>query len=238
MDKDVNVAIMQPYFFPYLGYFQLISCADKFVFYDDVDFIKQGWINRNNILVSGKKKRVTISCSKISSNSKIKDIELSKSAPKEIRKLLKTIKQSYRKAPYFENIMPLIESILEKNNTHISDLAIQSVSKVCDYLDINTQFFKSSKDFEYNEDLNKTERIVSIVNAFSANQYINMIGGKKLYNKKDFEKSGVTLSFLKPNLAKYNQFKGEFIPGLSIIDILMFNDKKKINKMLSDYEVE
>ncbi|MFB6317428.1 WbqC family protein [Saccharicrinis sp. FJH54] len=229
----MKLAVMQPYLFPYLAYFQLIYAVDKFIFYDDVNYIKGGWINRNNILVKGEKKLLTLNLIGASSNKLIKDIEIGQNR----QKLLKTIQQSYTKAPFYNKIFPMIESILCHNTNFISELAIHSVIKVCEFLGIDCEFETSSLMYGDTAGMEKTERLKKICRLNGAAVYVNPIGGQNLYNKHDFMHKGIDLFFLKSSFPVYTQFDTGFIPGLSIIDILMFNKRKEIINMLEKYKL-
>lgn len=230
----MKVAIMQPYIFPYIGYFQLINAVDIFVLYDDVDFIKQGWINRNKILLNKKAHTFTIPCKNVSSFSKINNIEHNLSE-KTKSKLLKTISQSYTKAPFFNAVMPLVESVLISKYHSISDLCIISIRKVLEYLEISTELKISSIDFADTINLDRTDRLIEITKRLNGTHYINPMGGKDLYSKDDFHNKGIKLSFIRIKAEKYEQFGNDFVPNLSIIDVLMFNNKEKVKSLLNEY---
>ncbi|MFW6225253.1 MAG: WbqC family protein [Bacteroidota bacterium] len=230
----MRLAIMQPYFFPYIGYFQLISAVNKFVFYDDVNFIKNGWINRNRIVINGSPNYFTVNLNDASPNKLIKDIEFSFNKSK----LIKKIETTYKKAPFYQNIEPLILDVLSLETQSISDLAIYSVRKVCTYLQISISFEISSINYSQTKGLTRTERLKKICTLNDANEYINPYGGRVLYKKKEFLEKNINLLFLKSNLREYKQFAKEFIPGMSIIDIMMFNSPERINEMLNDYELK
>lgn len=230
----MKVAIMQPYFLPYLGYFQLINTADKFVFYDDVTFIKQGWINRNQIKVNNQQTMFTAPVKKASSFELIKDTELHPQLyMKWKKKFLKTLQQAYGKAPYFEQVFPLVRDLLEKDFKIISDLAVESVRMVYTYLELNTEMYISSRSFSDSHGLDRADRIIQITKSLKAQTYVNSPGGQELYSKEYFKNKGVTLYFIEPVLPQYNQLGKEFIPGLSILDILMNNSVKDIRDMLN-----
>lgn len=234
-----SIAVMQPYIFPYLGYFQLINAVDEFVFYDDVNFIKQGWINRNQLLNNGKPLKFSIPLEKPSSFRPINETKINFNLfAKWKHKFLKTIEQTYTKAPHFEEVYPLVQEVLEvANGTDISELAIDSNERVCKFLDISTQFYRSSKDFRNTENYDREERLIGICKQLNASRYINALGGQDLYTKTDFKNAGIELSFIKPELKSYKQFENDFLPGLSIIDILMFNDKSSCQLLLNDFEL-
>jgi len=231
----MKLAIMQPYLFPYIGYFQLINAVDKFVFYDDVNYIKQGWINRNYILANNQKYLFSIPIEKISSYKKINEVKINSFIfEKTKKKLLKTIEQSYKKAPFFKQTYNIFVTILNSNDKFISNYARNSVIKISEYLKINTEIINTSKIYN-NDYLKSSERIFDICKQENANWYINPIGGKELYSIKEFNKRKIYLNFLETSNIKYNQVSNQFIPFLSIIDVMMFNSPEEIKKMLENY---
>ncbi len=229
----MKLAIMQPYFFPYIGYFQLISAVDKFVFYDDVNYINRGWVNRNRILINGESRYITVYQKGASQNKLINEIEIIDTRSK----LRKTILNAYSKAPYFKEAWFLVERILDYETNNISELAEFSVVQTCEYLGLNTRFELSSKSYGQTADLKKEKRLITICNINNARDYINPIGGVELYDKKTFMENGVNLFFLKPAPITYGQFGGTFVENLSIIDVVMFNSCEKIRTMLKCYEL-
>jgi hypothetical protein len=232
MDK-MKIGIMQPYFFPYIGYFQLINAVDKFIFYDDLNFIKNGWINRNRILLKDNTHFLTIQLKGASSFKLIKEVEFSDNR----LKLLKTLDQAYKRAPYFKEIMPLIHECLLENTSKICDQAIVSVIKTCKYLKLKTSFELSSVSYPESKGFEKADRLKYICKSNNSLTYVNPIGGVDLYTKDVFLKDGINLFFLQSNQFNYKQFNNEFVPWLSIIDVLMFNSKEQIGVMLNKYEL-
>jgi hypothetical protein len=231
----MTIAIMQPYIFPYIGYFQLINAVDKFVIYDDVNFINKGWINRNRILVSGQAHLFTVPLKDASQNKLIFEVELSTGDPWR-KKLLKTIQQSYQKAPNYPTVFPLIEGIVNFETSSVTELIIYGLREICAYMGIQTEIVPSSRIFN-NTILKGQDRILDICKQEKARRYINPIGGMELYEKEKFEKEGVQLNFIQSMASPYSQFKNAFVPWLSIIDILMFNDRDFINKLLKEFEL-
>ena len=227
-----KVGIMQPYFFPYLGYWQLINAVDKYVVYDDVAYIKGGWINRNYILINGNANLITLPLDKSSSYKNINEIKIIDN-DKIKNKLLKSINLSYAKAKYFNIIMPIIENLI-LNNYNIAELNYNSIIKINDYLNINTEILLSS-NIEKTEGLHAQDRVIDICKRLKANQYINAIGGQSLYSKEAFAQNNIKLNFIKMNTIQYKQFSNDFVPNLSMIDILMFNSPAEIKEMLNDY---
>jgi len=231
----MTIAIMQPYIFPYIGYFQLINTVDKFVIYDDVNFINKGWINRNNILVSGQAHLFTIPLKDASQNKLIYEVELAVNDPWK-KKFLKTLQQSYLKAPNYQKVFLLIEEIVNFEAGTIAELTFHALQKICGYMNITTEIVPSSSVYN-NTELKAQDRILDICKQEKAIHYINPIGGMELYDKNKFEKDGIKLNFIKSTAGPYPQFKNAFVPWLSIIDILMFNDAESVDKLLKEFEL-
>ena len=230
---------MQPYFFPYIGYFQLINAVDKFILYDDVTFIKQGWINRNYILANKQKQLISLPLSKSSSNKLISETFINKREIKRwYKKFLLSIEQQYKKSPNYKEVFGLIISIFEYiNQTEtISAFNKLSIERINEYLEIRTEIENSSGKYN-NENLSGQDRIIDICKKENATIYINAIGGTELYDKEKFKNSNINLYFLKPKYISYKQQNNEFIPWLSIIDVMMFNSLDKIQEILTKYEL-
>lgn len=228
----MKLAIMQPYFFPYLGYFQLMNAVDRFVIYDDVNYIKQGWINRNYILVNGKKHLITLQLQNASSFKLINQINVGGNR----RKLIKTIFQAYTRAPYFKEVFPVIETSITCSDDNLAAYVTNSVQKIADFLDIRTNLTLSSR-IEKSTDLKGQAKVLAMCKSLNANEYINAVGGQDLYSKSEFNKYAITLNFIKTKDIVYEQFNNAFIPNLSIIDVLMFNSQDEIKKMMNEYEL-
>ena len=231
----MKVGIMQPYFLPYIGYWQLINAVDKYVIYDDVNFIKGGWINRNRILMNNEPKLFNIQMQGASPNKLINQIEI---LPNNVwkEKLLKTIENCYRKSPYYNEVYPIIEDIIKFDEKNLSKYIENSIMKICEYLDIKTKLITSST-INKNNELKGQDKVIEICKILGASEYYNAIGGQSLYSYGDFENSGIKLSFLQTDKVEYNQFNDDFIANLSIIDVMMFNSVEKIKIMLNEYEL-
>ena len=227
---------MQPYFFPYLGYFQLLEASDIFVFYDDVNFINRGWINRNRILINEKATYITVPLSGASQNKKINEIGIEQNA-KWRKKLMRSIEMAYRKAPYFDQVYPLLCEVLEFDTGHISSLAIHSVQKICNYLQLNRKFEISSLSYPQTVEMGRAERIIEISKLARAYSYVNAPGGQELYEESDFLKNGIQLRFLHTDEINYQQFSNVFIPNLSVIDAIMFNPRSSVLSFLNSYKL-
>lgn len=221
---------MQPYIFPYLGYFQLIAAVDKFVLLDDVHYINKGWVNRNRLLLNNNIITFTIPLKKASQNKIIKNLEISYET-KWQRKLLKTIEIAYAKAPYFGVVFPFVNQVFGANETHISGLVLSSLLRVLAYLGIGTEIITSSAGYT-NGHLRAQNKILDICLQEQADEYVNPMGGAALYEQALFDQHGVRLLFLEPTLSAYPQFSWSHVPGLSILDVLMHNSPEQIRQML------
>lgn len=233
----MKVAIMQPYFMPYLGYFQLINAVDTFLFFDQVHFIKKGWINRNRILVQQKDYLFTIPLVDVSQNKLIKETFIDeKSYPQWKAKFLKTITQAYKNAPYFDTTLSLLETILNHKTEQISELAMYSVLQIAKLLSIKTDF-KTSTTIASILPSGKVEKLLFLCKMLNATEYVNPIKGQALYKKEAFLEAQINLHFLKSNRIQYPQFNHEYVADLSMIDVLMFNAPETISQYLKEYEL-
>ncbi|MEK8180240.1 WbqC family protein [Flavobacterium buctense] len=231
----MKAAIMQPYFFPYIGYFQLLNAVDTFVVYDDVNFIKKGWINRNNILVNEKPYLFTVALKSASQNKLINEIELDDHSNWRTA-LLKTIHLAYGKAPFFGQVFPLIRDIIEQKGTNLSEWIVYSLQKISSYLSIETKIIISS-EIEKDNSLKGQDKIIEICKKLDATHYINALGGLALYDKSTFSANQMTLQFIQSHPIVYTQFKNAFVPHLSVIDVMMFNAPEKVRQLLDQYEL-
>lgn len=231
----MKVGIMQPYFLPYIGYWQLLNAVDKYIIYDDVNFIKGGWINRNRILVNKEPKMLTLRLNGASPNKLINEIEIQDNNIQR-KKILKTIDASYRKAPYFNIIYPLVEEVINFDELNMVKFIENSFKVICRYLDIKTELVLSS-NINKNNELKSQDKVIDVCKKLKVTEYYNAIGGQELYSYDEFKKEKIELKFLKTSDIKYKQFDNNFVSNLSILDILMFNSKEEIKKMLDCYEI-
>ncbi|MES2588236.1 MAG: WbqC family protein [Bacteroidota bacterium] len=232
--ESKKLAIMQPYLFPYIGYFQLINAVDTFVIYDDVNFIKKGWINRNNILVNNTKFQFTFPIKSASQNTLIRDLNFNTEIS---NNFLKTLKLAYHKAPNFQLCNEMFSEIFYYSKTNLTEYIAHSLNIICQYLGIKTQFMISS-EIEKDKSLKGEQKIIEICKKLNATHYINPIGGLELYDKSKFFDEKIKLNFIQTKGIKYQQFGDEFVPGLSIIDVIMFNSKTEISDFLLDYDLK
>lgn len=221
----MKLAIMQPYFFPYLGYFQLIHAVDTFVFYDDVTFRKQGWINRNRILIGGSPGYFSVPLRGASSSVAINRTAVDhEHLSRWRRKFLRTLAESYTSSGSRNAVLGLVEAVLDVEAPNIASLAQRSVRVCCEYLDLETRFLTSSGSFPASGRTG-VGRILEICMVAGASVYVNPPGGRALYDRTTFGQAGIALRILAPQLDVYPQPAGTFVPGLSIIDVLMRLDR-------------
>ncbi|MGA4494154.1 WbqC family protein [Vreelandella venusta] len=228
----MKLGVMQPYLFPYIGYFQLIYAADLFLIYDDVAYIKQGHINRNCILSPNGAARFTIPVPGASSNKLISELAFSE----DTAKVLRTIEQSYSKAPHFEEVFPMIRGALELDDRSIASVCQKSFEDIFSYLGLEKQFKKTS-ELDYDRSATARDRLMALCQQFGADCYINAPGGRKLYAKQDFAEKGVDLKFVDSLPVEYSQGNAEFVPNLSIIDVLMHCSPEEVWRLLGCYEL-
>ncbi|MDR0981643.1 MAG: WbqC family protein [Culturomica sp.] len=229
----MKLGIMQPYFLPYIGYWQLMKTVDTYVIYDDVNYIKGGWINRNQLLLNGKAFLFNLILNGASPNKLINEISVADNQ----EKLLKTIHSAYAKAPLFTTIFPLIEQMIRYENKNLGRYLGNSLVQIANYLQLDTKFIYSSDIKEKNNTLKAQDKVIHICTILGATEYYNAIGGMDLYNKADFERNKIQLHFVKANAIVYKQLKNVFVPNLSILDVLMFNSADEVNAMLDNYEL-
>jgi len=228
----MKLGIMQPYFFPYIGYWQILNYVDTYIVYDDVNFIKGGWINRNYILEDGEKSLLTLQLKKASPNKLISEIEVGNNQ----KKIMKTISQLYSKAPFFNSATPLIEEILFAEQQNLGLFLLNSIHKIAGYLGIKTNIILSST-LDKDNSLKGQEKILEICNKTGATTYVNAPGGIDLYELGAFKMSNIELYFLKATEVVYPQFNNYFVKNLSILDVLMFNSPDDISNHLLKFEL-
>lgn len=233
----MKLAIMQPYFLPYIGYWQLMQYADTFVVYDNIEYTKKGWINRNRYLCNGEDKYFTLPLRKDSDFLDVDKRYISSDFDR--NKLKNQIAAAYGKAPYFKNIFPVFEKILDNKQDNLFNYLFDSIREIKDLLGIKTQLVISST-LSVEEGLRGKERVQGICKALCADEYINPIGGVKLYDKQDFAEQGIKLSFLESDFERicYKQFAYPFVPALSILDTLMFVSLAETKDLLRMYKIQ
>ena len=230
----MKVGIMQPYFLPYIGYFQLIAAVDLFIIYDNIKYTKKGWINRNRMLLNGTDTTFSLPLKKDSDYLNVVDRELSSDFNRQ--KFLNQMRGAYIKAPQFNAVWPLLENILMYENNNLFSYIHNSIIDICRHLDINTKICLSSEVL-IDHDLKNQDKVIALCQANNATIYINTSGGIDLYSKEVFDGAGLQLNFIKALPYEYAQFGNEFVPWLSIIDMLMFNSVALIKTQIKNYEI-
>lgn len=222
---------MQPYLFPWIGYFQLAWQSDVFILYDDAHYIKQGYINRNSILSCGKAQRFTLPVPGASSNKKISDLVFSS----QVDKILKSVKQNYQKASHFEEVFTLIEGVLTCPERDITACCSKAIADIFHYLGEEKMLMRTSS-LNYKRSENAENKVISICQSLGATKYVNSIGGRELYDAKNFARAGLELKFLQTESHHYHQGQDIFIPNLSIIDVLMHCEPGMVKELLNKFE--
>lgn len=232
----MKLAIMQPYFLPYIGYFQLMNAADEFVVYDNIKFTKKGWINRNRILVQHKDEFISLPLKKDSDYLNVCDRQLADDWEKYRLKIIRQLISSYKKSPFYKSVFPVIEDIFFFEDTNLFNFIYNAILKLNQYLNIKTPLIISST-IPLNTKLKGEEKVIEICKLKSASEYINSMGGVQLYKASNFSNENILLRFLKTDDITYKQFENEFIPSLSIVDVMMFNPIEKITEYLNYYTI-
>jgi hypothetical protein len=231
----MRLAIMQPYFLPYIGYFQLIAAVDLFVVYDRIKYTKKGWINRNRMLLNGSDATFSLPLKRDSDALDVVDRDIA--ADFHPDKLCQQIRGAYRRAPAFDATYPLIEKVLRHPDTNLFRFIHHSLAALCRHLGIGTEI-RISSSIPIPDGLKGQDKVLAICKAVQASTYINSIGGTELYVPADFRRQGVTLQFLRSSPFTYPQFDHAFVPWLSILDVLMFNPLDMVREQVrTQYEL-
>lgn len=236
MSAPRTVAIMQPYFLPYLGYWQLIRAADLFVVYDDVEYTKKGWINRNRMLRDGRDETFSLPLKKDSDFLDVRDRRLADGFDDERHKLLRRFEAAYRKAPYREATLELVRRCLMCEERNLFGFLHHSIEAVCRHLGLETSVVASS-GLGVDRALKGQERVIATCRALGVSRYLNPGGGVALYDRDAFREHGIELAFQRVAPYRYPQFGAPFVPHLSIVDVLMFNDRAVVERLLGAMEL-
>ena len=230
----MKLVIMQPYLFPYLGYIQLIQVADTFVIYDDAQFMKGGWINRNRILGGGGPQFITLNLKGASANKAINEVHIGDNRVK----LRKTIEQTYAKAPFQEEGMAFVDECFDFEGANLARFIGNSLILLAKHLQLPTKFVWAS-ELDRDRTLAAQDAVLNMCEMLGATHYINAEGGKELYSQTDFRTRGIQLSFLLHQVTEYKQArnKSDFEARLSIIDALMNIGFEGVKAKLKDYDL-
>ena len=229
----MKLGILQPYFMPYIGYFQLMKAVDKYVVYDDVNYIKGGWANRNHILINGEKEMFTVTLQKASQNKLFNEIVIGD----DFKKLMKTLQMNYSRAINFDQTMVLMERIISFPNKQLAVFIANSFREILSYLSVETEILMSS-EIPKDNSLRGKDKIIQICEILGADTYYNAVGGKNLYDQEEFREHGITLNFVDSLPQVYSQLHTrEFVSGLSMVDVLMNNTKDEVNRLLDSFQL-
>lgn len=225
----------QPYFIPYIGYWQLMKAADVYVIADDAQYMRHAWVNRNRILTNKTSQTLfTLELVKASHAEPINHRYISEQYNAE--KKLSVLRNAYGKAPYFQEGMALMTQILNCPERNLAQYLLHSIGCIRDYLGITTPMYRQS-ELNLNPEHRCEEMVYEVCHKLGADTYYNAIGGQALYSKEEFAKQGINLGFLQTGDIRYRQFGDGFIPSLSILDVMMFNSKEAIQEMLNHYTI-
>ncbi len=230
---------MQPYFFPYLGYFSLIKYTDKWVVFDKIQYIRHGWGNRNRVLKPTEGwQYIIVPLQKHSRNTLIKDIVIKENTDWKAR-ITKQLEHYKKKAPNYRQVVEVLKSCFTLKTNSLTYLNTHLLKKTCEYIGIhfNYEIF-SEMNLAIGNVNDPGEWALRISEAVGAEEYINPPGGEKIFDRRKFEEVNIKLKFLKVNLTEYNQRRSTFEPGLSIVDVMMFNSQEEIKNMLDNYLFE
>jgi hypothetical protein len=231
----MKLAIMQPYFFPYIGYFQLIAASDVFVLHDDVQYIKGGWVNRNRILFNGASRMITFPVQKDAHELPIN--ARSYTDDKQVRKdIINLIKQAYAKAPCYQQVNTMLEELLMFEGRNVAQFNENLIRHITDFIGLSCEIILSS-DIDKDNNLAGEQRVLDMCKRLEATDYFNPIGGMELYHQEIFKKKGVSLQFLEAQEERYKQSGDAWVPFLSIIDVLMFNPVAEVSRLLAGYRL-
>ncbi|MHB9799777.1 WbqC family protein [Pseudomonas sp. MT3] len=231
------VSLMQPYLFPYLGYFQLIAASSLFLLGDSLQYTRRGWINRNRLLVGGQPWSFSFPLEQGSRSQAINERLLSTQMRPTSQRLLHTIRHAYSRAPCYRQVFPLVEEILEHPERNLARFAEHSIRRICHYMGIDTPIERVS-ELDLAPDIDRDRRLIEAVRRSGGDVYLNPEGGRHLYCPDLFHTHGVELRFLRMDELSYRQFDDNFVPSLSIIDVLMFNPPDEMQRLLGRYSVD
>jgi hypothetical protein len=232
MRQPRKVAVMQPYFLPYIGYFQLVAAVDVFVVYDNIKYTKKGWINRNRLLAGGVDQTFTLPLRAGSDAEHVRERFLADDFRP--RKLLDQFRGAYRAAPEFDRVYPLLERIILHPDRNLFDFIRHALEAVCAELDVRTEI-RISSSIGIDHDLRHQDKVLALCEATGATTYVNAIGGTELYSAEDFAARGVELRFIRARPLEYPQFGQAFVPWLSIVDVMMFNPPDRVRQLVAGH---
>lgn len=226
---------MQPYFLPYIGYFQLMGAVDLFIVYDNIEYTKKGWINRNRMLCNGRDALFSLPLKGASDYLPVAGRELA--ADFDGARLLRQLHGAYRRAPRYAAVSALLEEIVQCGERNLFRFLLQALAAVCRHIGLATPI-RIASALPIDHGLKGQDKVLALCRAAGADSYVNAIGGLDLYSRAAFAQCGIALHFLRPLPLEYAQFGAPFVPWLSIIDVLMFNPPETVRQWVaSGYEL-
>lgn len=210
-----------------------MHAADTFVFLDDVNFIKKGFINRNSILLNRQAHQLSLPVNKISQNKRINE----HTVRNDDTSILTTLKHAYARAPYYENVAPLLANMISYKEANLSYYLAHQLQSICEYLGIKCRFLFSSR-LDKDPSVKGQDKIIALCKNLQTSHYINANGGKHLYEPQAFAQANIQLNFINPLMPKYQQYGNTFVNNLSIIDAMMFNSKEELSALAGQYLIE
>jgi len=228
-----RIAVLQPSYIPWLGVFDQINKVDTFIFYDDVLYTKNDWRNRNRIKTPRGTTWLTIP---VEIKGRLEDYLLIKNVKiinqEVLKKHLKTIELNYKKSQFFEEFYPLTAALFEINHHLLADLNIEITKKICTILGIkNVEFLRSSELDVINE--NPTGRLIDICKKLKATHYLTGNNSKNYLEEEKFIQNDIVLEYQNYKHPVYKQLWGDFVPYLSIVDLIL-NEGRNSLKILSN----
>lgn len=223
---------MQPYFFPYVGYFQLIGAVDLFIVYDNIKYTKKGWINRNRMLQGGNDVMFSLPLRSDSDALDVRDRALA--ANFDPNKLLNQLRGAYDRAPHFADVFPMVERAVRHDDSNLFGFLNYALACACGHLGLTTPM-RASSGIDIDHGLKNQDKVIALSKAVGATAYVNAIGGLALYDRAAFRQQGLDLKFIRAKPFEYAQFGDSFVPWLSIIDVLMFNPLDTVRTTVSSH---
>ena len=225
---------MQPYFLPYIGYWQLLAAVDQFVIYDNIQYTKKGWINRNRFLRNGTDAFFTVPLKKGSDYLTIAERTIADDFDPD--KMLEQLAAAYRKAPSFVAVLPVLETIVRYGQRNLFDYLHHGITVTAGYLEIYTPLVVSST-VAIDHSLKAERKVLALCTALGATRYVNFAGGRALYAAPAFAQQGLDLRFIQSRPIEYRQYAAPFVPSLSILDVMMFNSREAVRAMVGAYDL-
>lgn len=232
----MKLGVMQPYFFPYIGYLQLMSSVDEWVFFDDIQFVNKGWVNRNRILHPNADKEwqyFTIPLRGRGRFDKINQISILESSWK--KQLLGKLSFYKRWAPFYKETTDVVGHCIDSESLNLGSFVVSTLLKLSQVFDINVKsYVQSEMDWTFDTIEHSGQWALRIAETLSAKEYVNPVGGASIFDVTEFRDSGIKLTFFEPKITEYDQGGRKFVPGLSVIDVLMWNGITGTRQMILD----